>query len=35
MKIELKQRHKSITDLNTEDLPDFAVLIGRNGVGKT
>ncbi len=35
MKIELKQRHKSTTDLNTEDLPDFAVLIGRNGVGKT
>ena len=35
MKIELKQRHKSITDLNTEELPDFAILIGRNGAGKT
>ena len=35
MKIELKQRHKSITDLNTEELSDFAILIGRNGAGKT
>ena len=35
MKIEFRQRHKSITDLNTEELPDFAILIGRNGAGKT
>ena len=35
MKIELSQPYKSITTLITEDLPDFAVLIGRNGAGKT
>ena len=35
MKIELKQPYKSISTLTTEELPDFAVLIGRNGVGKT
>ena len=35
MKIELKQPHKSIATLTTDDLPDFAVLIGRNGAGKT
>ena len=35
MKIEFRQCHKSITDLNTEELPDFAILIGRNGAGKT
>ena len=35
MKIELKQPHKSIAALTTDDLPDFAVLIGRNGAGKT
>ena len=35
MRIELKQPYKSITILTTEELPDFAVLIGRNGVGKT
>ena len=35
MKIELDQQYKSIVDLATEDLPDFAVLIGRNGAGKT
>ena len=35
MKIELRQQYKSIATLETEDLPDFAVLIGRNGAGKT
>ena len=35
MKIELRQQYKSISALTTEDLPDFAVLIGRNGAGKT
>ena len=35
MRIELRQQHKSIATLITEDLPDFAVLIGRNGAGKT
>lgn len=31
----MNQPYKSIVDLTTEDLPDFAVLIGRNGAGKT
>ena len=35
MRIELNQRHKAIATLATDDLPDFAVLIGRNGAGKT
>ena len=35
MRIELKQPYKSIATLTTEELPDFAVLIGRNGAGKT
>ena len=35
MRIDLSRLHKSIATLTTEDLPDFAVLIGRNGVGKT
>ena len=35
MKIDLNHRYKSITALKIEDPPDFAVLIGRNGVGKT
>ena len=35
MKIELRQQYKSIATLETEDLPDFAILIGRNGAGKT
>ena len=35
MKIELKQPYRSISTLIIEDLPDFAILIGRNGVGKT
>ena len=35
MKIELMQPYKSITTLITEELPDFTILIGRNGVGKT
>ena len=35
MRIELRQQYKSIAALTTENLPDFAVLIGRNGAGKT
>lgn len=35
MRIELRQPYKSIATLITEELPDFAVLIGCNGVGKT
>ena len=35
MKIELNQPHLSIKKLAPVDLPDFTVLIGRNGVGKT
>ena len=35
MRIELRQPHKSIETLTTEELPDFAILIGRNGAGKT
>ena len=35
MKITLRRRFKSITALTTDELPDFAVLIGRNGAGKT
>ena len=35
MRIELKQPYKSIATLSTEVLPDFAILIGRNGAGKT
>ena len=35
MRIDLNRSHKSITSLTTEELPDFAVLIGRNGAGKT
>ena len=35
MRIELKQPYLSIKKMNGFDLPDFAVLIGRNGVGKT
>ena len=35
MKIELKQAYKSVSTLATEELPDFAILIGRNGAGKT
>ena len=35
MRVELRQPYKSIATLTTEDLPDFAVLIGRNGAGKT
>ena len=35
MRIELKQPYKSIKTLTTDELPDFAVLIGRNGAGKT
>ena len=35
MRIELRQPYKSIESLKTEELPNFAVLIGRNGAGKT
>ena len=35
MRIELKQPHMSIKTLTTEELPEFTVLIGRNGAGKT
>ena len=35
MRIELRQHHKSIATLTAENLPDFAILIGRNGAGKT
>jgi len=35
VRIELNSPYKSIGHLTTEDLPDFAVLIGRNGAGKT
>ena len=35
MRIELKQSFLSIKGLNAVELPDFTMLIGRNGVGKT
>ena len=35
MKIKLNQPYKSIATLAPNELPDFAVLIGRNGAGKT
>ena len=35
MRIELTKKYKSIEILTTEELPDFAILIGRNGAGKT
>ena len=35
MNIKLNNPYKSIAALETEDLPDFAILIGRNGAGKT
>ena len=35
MRIKLNQPYKSIATLTTDDLPDFVVLIGRNGAGKT
>ena len=35
MKIQLAEHHKSIQGIETSELPDFAVLIGRNGAGKT
>ena len=35
MKIELRRPYKSIAELKTEELPDLAMLIGRNGAGKT
>ena len=35
MKIELNNPYKAIKTLETEELPNFAILIGRNGAGKT
>ena len=35
MRIQLGQSYKSIETLTTEELPDFAILIGLNGAGKT
>ena len=35
MRIELRQQYKSIAHLTTEELLDFAIIIGRNGAGKT
>ena len=35
MRIDLGKRYKSISNLSTDELPNFAVLIGRNGAGKT
>ena len=35
MKIELREPYNTIETLKAEELPDFAVLIGRNGTGKT
>ena len=35
MNIKLNNPYKSIAALETEDLPDLAILIGRNGAGKT
>ena len=35
MRIDLNHPYKSIAALTTEELPDFAILIGRNGAGKT
>ena len=35
MRLEFKKTYRSIKSLCAVELPDFAVLIGRNGVGKT
>ena len=35
MRIDLSGKYKSIATLTTDELPDFAILIGRNGAGKT
>ncbi len=35
MRIELTEPHKSIASLSAEGISDFALLIGRNGAGKT
>ena len=35
MRIQITGQYKSIGTLTTEELPDFTVLIGRNGAGKT
>ena len=33
--VKLKRPYRSIKKMNEFDLPDFSVLVGRNGVGKT
>ena len=35
MRLEFKHKYLSIKGLTAVELPNFAVLIGRNGVGKT
>ena len=35
MRINLRHKYESIASLTTDELPDFAILIGRNGAGKT
>lgn len=35
MRIKFNHPHLSIKNLDSVDLPDFTLLIGRNGVGKT
>ena len=35
MQLTLARPHKSIRSLDPVELPEFAILIGRNGVGKT
>ena len=35
MKIDLRQQYKCLVTLTSDELPDLAVLIGRNGAGKS
>ena len=35
MRIDLRRPYKSIWSLTAEELPDFVILIGRNGAGKS
>ena len=35
LQIRLSSAYRSIEKLDASSLPDFAILIGRNGVGKT
>lgn len=35
MKIKLKGQYKSLKDFESEELPDFTVITGKNGSGKT